>query len=213
MKEVVSALVPFVRLFYGQASEYNLWDMWDADGARHGICQGEGCEQGDTLAPAPFALGQHDRLQQANTALREGESFMAFLGDLCLALPNPARAREATDVVTGCVEAHAGTAANRGKTRVFNFAGGPAPLRVTELGPDVWRGDKPLAERGFVALGTPVGTAEYTQTWGTDRFEIEEALLRQLLRMLDLQCAWLLRFFDARQSCAPYNSPALHAAI
>ena len=49
------------------------------------------------------------------------------------------------------------------------------PPQVAELGPDAWRGDKLLAKDGFVALGTPIGTAEYTQAWGTDRFEIEEA--------------------------------------
>ena len=164
-----------MRLFYGQASEYS-W--WDADGARHGIPQGEGCEQGDPLAPALFALGQHDGLQRAL-------SWTTFM------LPDSARAREAIDL------AHTGIAANWGKTRVFNLAGGPAPPRVAELGPDVWRGDKPLAEHGFVALGTPIGTAEYTQAWGTDRLEMEETLLRQLPQMPDLQCAWLLLCYCA----------------
>ena len=69
------------------------------------------------------------------------------------------------DVVTGAVEEHTGIAANLGKTRVFNFAGGPAPALVAYLGPDVWRGDLPPSERGLVALGTPIGTAEYTRAW------------------------------------------------
>ena len=30
-------------------------------------------------------------------------------------------------------------------------------MGLSELGPGVWRGDKLLAEREFVALGTPVG--------------------------------------------------------
>ncbi|CAE7916323.1 unnamed protein product [Symbiodinium sp. KB8] len=53
--EVAPALVPFVRLWYGQESTY-YW--WDASGARQSIRQGEGCEQGDALAPALYALGQ-----------------------------------------------------------------------------------------------------------------------------------------------------------
>ena len=155
MGNVAPALVPCVRLFNGQASKYN-W--WDAHGARHGIRQGDGC------------VGLDDGLQQASAALRECESLMPFLDDLHLVLPNPGRAREAMDLVTGRVDA-------KGKTRVFSVAEGP------ELGPDVWRGDKPLAElRPF----------EYTQAWGADRFEMAKALLRQLPRMPDRQCAWLL---------------------
>ena len=38
-----------------------------------------------------------------------------------------ARARKAMDPVTGSVEAHTVIANNRGKTRVFHFAGGPVP--------------------------------------------------------------------------------------
>ena len=64
-----------------------------------------------------------------------------------------------------------------GKTCIFTFAGGPAPPRVAELGPDVRRGDKLLAEHGFVASGMPIGTDEYTQAWGTDHLDMEEALL------------------------------------
>ena len=92
---------------------------------------------GDPLAPALFALGQHDGLQRASAALREGETLMAFLDDLYIVLLDPARAREPWIVFTGRIEAHTGVAANRGKTRVFNFAGGPAPPRVAELDPDM----------------------------------------------------------------------------
>ena len=69
LHEVAPALVPFARLFYGQASEY-LW--WDESGERHSIFQGEGCEQGDPLAPALFALGQHAGLQHAAERLQDG---------------------------------------------------------------------------------------------------------------------------------------------
>ena len=45
-----SAVLPFVRLFYGQPSRY-LWE--DEEGAIHHIHQGEGGEQGD---PPTYAL-------------------------------------------------------------------------------------------------------------------------------------------------------------
>ena len=56
---VAPALVPFVRMWCGQQSTYFLWD---ATGQRRTIRQGEGCEQGDALARALYALGQHDAL-------------------------------------------------------------------------------------------------------------------------------------------------------
>ena len=51
----------------------------------------------------------------------------------------------------------AGVAANLGKTRVYNRAGGPAPTGIAELGEAVWTGSAPEAARGFLALGTPIG--------------------------------------------------------
>ena len=54
-------------------------------------------------------------LQRASAALREGEARVDFLDDLYLVLPDPACARDAMGLVTGCVEAHTRIAANRGK--------------------------------------------------------------------------------------------------
>ena len=189
LHEVAPALVPFARLFYGQASEY-LW--WDESGERHSIFQGEGCEH-----PALFALGQHAGLQHAAERLQDGEELLAFLDDLYLVLPCPTRSRAAFDTATASVEAHTGIAANLGKTRVFNFSGGPAPPGVRDLGDDVWRGDKPLLERGIVALGCPVGTPQFIEAWGRDRVAKEDELLRQLPLLPDLQCAWLLLAYCA----------------
>ena len=47
LRDVAPALLPFVRLWYGQQSTY-FW--WDADGQRRTILQGEGCEEGDALS-------------------------------------------------------------------------------------------------------------------------------------------------------------------
>ena len=83
------------------------------------------------------------------------------------------------------------------KTRVFNYEGGPAPPGIADLGPEVWRGSRPPQQRGFVALGTPIGTPEYVRAWGAERLEAEDTLLRELPKLPDLQCAWLLLSFCA----------------
>ena len=100
--------------------------------------------------------------------------------------------RFSLDVVTREVETHAGISANLGKTRVFNYEGGPPPPGIAELGTEVWRGDRPPQQCGFVALGTPIGMPEYVRAWGAERLETEDALVRQLPKLPDLQCAWLL---------------------
>ena len=141
-----------------------LW--WDGTGACHRILQGDGCEQGDVLAPALFALAQHAALVAASQQLRPGEFLAAFLDDLYI-VTVPNRARAALEAVPSAVEELAGVAANLGKTRVYNRAGGAAPPGISELGPEAWRGDKPLPERGFVALGTPVGLMRRSDVCGS----------------------------------------------
>ena len=69
-------LVPFVRLFYGQPSTY-CW--WDNEGNCRNIAQGEGCEQGDPLAPGHYALGQHGALLKAASAVHASDSLLACL--------------------------------------------------------------------------------------------------------------------------------------
>ena len=89
LHEVAPELLPFVRMFDGSPSTY-CW--WDANGCCRDIEQGEGCEQGDALAPALFALGQHDALHQAAAALHPEDSLVAFLDDLYV-ITTPPRAR------------------------------------------------------------------------------------------------------------------------
>ena len=49
-----SAVLPFVRMFYGSLAEY-LWE--DNHGNVHVVPQGEGGEQGDAMMPLLFCLG------------------------------------------------------------------------------------------------------------------------------------------------------------
>ena len=177
LAEVTPSLVPFVRAFYARQSVY-LW--WDGAGACHRILQGDGCEQGDALAPALFALAQHVALVATSQQLRPGEFLAAFLDDLYI-VTVPNRARAALEAVSSAVEELAGVAANLGKARVG----------ISELGPEAWRGDKPLPERGFVALGTPIGAPEYVAACARERLEQEQGLLAELPQLPDLQCAWL----------------------
>ena len=143
------------------------------------------------MAPALYALGQHDALVAADKRLQPGECLAAFLDDVYV-VTTPARAREALDVVTTSIQDRAGVAANLGKTRVYNRAGGPAPAGIAELGEAVWTGNAPEAERGFLALGTPIGHPAYVASHTDARLREEALLLQELPLLPDLQCAWLI---------------------
>lgn len=191
--QVAPRLVPFVRSFYAHTSTY-LW--WDDSGACHHIRQAEGCEQGDALAPALFSLGQHAALEASAAHLAPGDVLAAYLDDLYI-VTQPARARAAFDLVTNNVERLAGVASNLGKTRVYSGAGGCAPPGIAELGPDVWRGDLPPAQRGFIALGSPIGSPEFVAETARDTHLSHAHLLQEIAALPDLQSAWLLLSFCA----------------
>ena len=89
------------------------------------------------------------------------------------------------------------TSAKRVSIMQYHAQSGPAPPGIRELGEDVWRGDKPPAERGFVALGVPIGHHEFIRSCANARLEEERRLLTQLPQLPDLQCAWLLLLFCA----------------
>ena len=65
-------VLPFVRQFYGQPSQY-LWE--DDEGITHTIPQGEGGEQGDALMPLLYSLGQHSALEAIHRQLRPPRAF------------------------------------------------------------------------------------------------------------------------------------------
>ena len=123
LRSCAPELLPFVRLFYGGQSSY-CW--WDAEGRCRDVAQGEGCEQGDPLAPALFALGQHSALCSAASALHPAETLVAFLDDLYV-VTTRGRAHECRDTVVGAVERDCGIASNIGKTRVYAPTESPPP--------------------------------------------------------------------------------------
>ena len=75
----LSAMLPFVRLWYGRQSHYT-WT--DDSGTDHRIPKREGIEQGDPLAPLLFSLAIRRALSNAQTFLRPGECIFAFLDDV-----------------------------------------------------------------------------------------------------------------------------------
>ena len=193
LRDIVPLLLPFTRAMYARTSTY-LW--WDDEGRVHDIAQAEGVEQGDPLAPGLYALGQHDSLVAASASLRPDERLAACLDDLYV-VTLPERAAPLLRVVTGEVERGAGVEANLGKTRVLNAEGGDAPPGVDVLGPDVWCGNLPPEQRGFVALGVPIGHPDFVKAQAANRLDAEADLLRQLVQLPDVQCAWLLLAFCA----------------
>jgi hypothetical protein len=140
--EHASAMLPFVRLSYGQASTY-LWQ--DDAGVSHVIRQGEGGEQGDPLMPALYALGQHPALVHAAQHLLPGELLFAYLDDV-YAVCRPERATQVFHIVTDALSAFAGVQANLGKCKMWNKGGIPPPGADT-ISPDVWVGGSPAGPR------------------------------------------------------------------
>ena len=145
-------------------------------------------------------MGRHDALVAPDEQLRPGECLAAFLDDVYL-VTTPTRAREALDVVTSSIETRR-----------------PAPPDIAELGASVWRGDAPEAERGFVALGTPLGHPRYMAAHTDTRLLEEARLLQELPLLPDLQCTWLLLAMCA-SPCGdhilrtrPTCLPAMHVA-
>ena len=187
-----SAALPFVRLFYGQPSEY-LW--YDDAGTAHTIKQAEGGEQGDPLMPALFALGQHPALEAVQGTLRVGEAIFAFLDDIYIISP-PERVRTLFDATAAALWQHAKIQVNLGKTRVWNM-GGEEPPRCRELGSEdspCWVGDPalPASSQGLQILGAPLGSSQYIEARLEETRQDHNILLDRIPAVPDLQAAWLI---------------------
>ena len=84
-----------------------------------------------------------------------------------------------------------------GKLRVWSSGGGPCPDDLLALGNDVWTADKPEHENGLKILGTPLGKPAYVEQFVNERMHKENCFLGKLLKMTDLQCAWIMLSFSA----------------
>ena len=84
-----------------------------------------------------------------------------------------------------------------GKCQVYGRRTDQAPQGIAELGPEVWRIDKPEAQRGLQILGTPIGSREFVSAKLEERMQGERRLLNWLPQLPDLQCAWSLLLYCA----------------
>ena len=92
----------------------------------------------------------------------------------------------AYNTVTRAVAAHAGVSTNQGKTRIYVSLPQAAPANLAELGPAVWCSDREPAARGFVAVGTPLGSPEYIAAHLEARLQEHQHLLDELPQLPDL---------------------------
>ena len=115
--------------------------------------------------------------------------ILSFLDDLYVT-SSKERARGAFDEVTSTVEEKAGVKSNLGKLRAWSPAGGAAPEDLQCLGDDVWTADKPNEQNGLKILGTPLGRPEFVRAFATARVKKERALLEEIKKLPDVQCAW-----------------------
>ena len=150
LREVAPELLPFVHLFYSGPSTYCWWVVaWRCRDVWES--PGTVCPWAARCLPA------------------------AFLDDLYV-ITSPSRARAALDETVRAVEDRCGIASNLRKPRVIAAAAGPAPPGIAELGDDVWRGDKPGAQRGVVVLGSPVSHPAFVQSWAEERLRTEQLM-------------------------------------
>ena len=193
-----NACLPFVRMFYTDASHY-VWH--DGNGQPHTVTQAEGGEQGDPLMPALFSLGQHQALQAAHEQLQAGETLYAFLDDIYVTV-SPERVRPVYDLLSEQLFNHTGIRLNTGKTRVWNGAG-QLPPNLTSLGSDVWVGNPalPPTEQGLTVLGAPIGHTDFIQTQLQQASQAHTGFLQDIPALDDLQASWLLLLFCASPRC------------
>eukprot|EP00973_Karenia_brevis_P091361 12407097-Karenia_brevis.AAC.1 len=187
-----SAILPFLRMFYGHTSQY-LW--YDDAGDVHIVQQAEGGEQGDPLMPALFALGQHPALAEVAGQLQAGEHLFAYLDDVYLVC-SPQRVKVLFDMVSHALTQLCGIRVNLGKTRIWN-SGGVMPPDIDTIGTaddPAWVGgaNVPVQRQGLLVLGVPVGHPEYIRRHLDEQRREHDILLERLQSMESLQAAWLV---------------------
>ena len=180
----LAQLVPFVKQWYGTASEFR----WvDDDGVSYPIRQGDGGEQGDAMMPALFCLALHPALEQIRNLLPNDAFLIAYLDDIYVVC-------ECMDV-NHCVEVVRNTLlrvchidTNVGKLAAWcKNRSHPPDGFVEAYGAHAWKPDKPEGQRGIKILGAPFGSDQFMQQFFTDQLNEEAKLLRALPKLPSLQ--------------------------
>lgn len=117
--------------------------------------------------------------------------MLSFLDDLYV-VTTRARAAEAFNVVSGCVQKRAGVKSTVGKLRVWCRSGGAAPEGFGEAAASVWAADKSEAENGVVVIGSSIGHRNFVEAWVDERIAKEHRLWEELPKLRDTQTAWVL---------------------
>ena len=118
-RDVSQAVLLLFRQFYGNHSCY-LWE--DDEGVVHEIDQDEGGEQGDSLMPLLFSLGQHAALRAVQSQLQLGELVFAYLDDIYV-VTTPDMDLAVYTLLQTELWRHARIRVYDGKTRVWNKSG------------------------------------------------------------------------------------------
>ena len=155
-------------------------------GVTQHIHQGEGGEQGDTLMPMLFALGQHPALAAAQEGLRGNGLLFAHL-DYVHAVCRPDGVGAIFATWDQELEANAEIPLHLGETQVWNRCGvaqdGVDELqrRARRLKPEavVWKGDPQLPEeqQEVRVLGVPIGRSEFVRVFLEKKNNEHETLL------------------------------------
>ncbi|CAE7949518.1 unnamed protein product, partial [Symbiodinium sp. KB8] len=160
------------------------YSWWDATGACRTVPQGEGCEQGDALAPALFALGQHKALCRPAAELHQNDALLGQCNEGRRdSLWHRLQLRQNKGVRAGTAPA----AASWGKR-----CGEGTSHRLSEA----WLSSAPQL----------IGHPDFVQAWAAESMQEERKLLQQLPELPDLQCSWLL-FSMCPLDDAPHAGP------
>ena len=151
------------------------------------ISQGEGGEQGDAFMPALFNLGLNLALRNERSSLELGETDFLFLDDVYLLIERD-RVRAMLDHFSRAIFNFTRVRTNLGKIRCWGCGDTAAPVGVAELGPEVWCGNKPQAQRGLIMLGSPIGPVEFAEAWCQHMATRHNHLLSTLPLISKAQC-------------------------
>ena len=130
----------------------NLWE--DDERTFHRISQGEGGEQGETLMPLLFSVGQHRALEASHRGMNPGEFLMAFHDDVYMAIPlaRDCLCTHASGCITGRLRC--GTLQRLQRTGAHCRTNHPETV--------VWtRSTIPTVDQGIKVLGTPIGHQDF----------------------------------------------------